>query len=94
MLKNFKDSLHTIHSKLSDTGEIRTTEEPEGFTGKVVQLWHRYKKVTAIAASIAGITALFISALAMYFSPAADKSQLERLSRDIDEIKANQISNK
>ena len=89
-VKNFRDSIHTIHSKLSANGEIRSTEEPEGFTGKVVQLWHRYKKVTAIAASIACITALFISALAMYFSP-ANKSQLERLSRDIAEIRKSQI---
>jgi len=89
-IKNFEESLHNIHTKLSATGEIRNTEEPYGFTGKVVELWNRYKKVTAIAASIAGITALFISALAMYFAPAANKSQLERLSRDIAVIKANQ----
>jgi serine protease Do len=90
-VKNFKDSLHTIHSKLSETGEIRSTEEPAGFGGKVVQLWNRYKRTAAIAASIAGITALFISALAIYFSPSADKNQLERLSRDIAEIKKTQI---
>lgn len=90
-VKNFRDSLHNIHSKLTATGEIRNSEAPEGLTGKVVQLWHRYKKVTAIAASIACITALFISALAMYFSPAANKSQLERLSRDIAEIKKSQL---
>jgi serine protease Do len=90
-VKNFKDSLNTVHAKLSTTGEIRETEEPQEFTGKVIQLWHRYKKVTAIAASIACITALFISALAMYFSPATNKTQLERLSRDIAEIKRSQI---
>ena len=89
-IKNFKDSLHDIHSKLSATGEIRNSDQPYGFTGKVVELWHRYKKVTAIAASIACITAFFISAFAMYFSPAVDPSQLERLSRDIEEIKDNQ----
>jgi serine protease Do len=89
-VKNFRDSIHTIHSKLSATGEVRNSEEPEGFTGKVVQLWHRYRKVTAIAAAIACITALFISALAIYFSPSVDKTQLERLSRDIAVIKANQ----
>ncbi|MFT4154763.1 S1C family serine protease [Parafilimonas sp.] len=91
-VKHFKDSLHTIHSKLSLTGEIRNREEPEGVKGKVVQLWHRYKKVTAIAASIACITALFISALAMYFSPAANnKSQLERLKRDIADLRRSQM---
>lgn len=91
-VNNFKASLHTIHSKLTVTGEIRNSEAPDGVGGKVIQLWHRYKKVTAIAASIAGITALFISALVMYFSPAVtSKSQLERLSRDIAEIKKTQI---
>ena len=89
-VENFKDSLHAIHTKLSATGEIRNSEEPYGFSGKVVELWNRYKRVTAIAASIAGITALFISALAMYFAPAANQNQLERLSRDIAVIKANQ----
>ena len=90
-IQNFKDSLHTIHSKLSSTNEIRSTEEPYGFGGKVVNLWNRYRKTTAIAASIAGITALFISALAIYFAPATDKNQLERLSRDIEQIRRTQI---
>lgn len=89
-VKHFKDSLNNIHSKLAATGDIRSSEEPNGFTGKVVELWNRYKRVTAIAASIAGVTALFISALAIYFSPVADKGQLERLSRDIEVIKRNQ----
>ena len=90
-IENFKDSLQNIHSKLSSTGEIRSTEEPYGFGGKVVNLWNRYRKTTAIAASIAGITALFISALAIYFAPATDKNQLERLSRDIEQIRRTQI---
>lgn len=93
-VKNFKDSLHDIHSKLAVTGEIRNSEEPDGLGGKVVQLWNRYKKVTAIAASIACVTAIFISALAAYFSPSVDKNQLERLSRDIEQIKHNvQVTN-
>jgi S1-C subfamily serine protease len=89
-VKNFRDSIHTIHSKLSATGEIRNSEEPEGFTGKVVQLWHRYRRVTAIAASIACITALFISALAIYFTP-SNKTELERLGRTIEELRKSQI---
>ncbi len=88
---NFKDSLENIHLKLSAAGDIKNTDQPTNFTGKVVQLWSRYKKVAAIAASIAGITALFITALAMYFSPAVNQNQLERLSRDIAEIKRTQI---
>ncbi len=92
---NLKSSLEYIHSKLSDTAEISSTEKPAGFTAKIVQLWSRYKRVAAIAASIAGVTALFITALAMYFSPAADKSELEQLSRDIKQIKQNvQVTNR
>jgi S1-C subfamily serine protease len=87
---HFRDSLHEIHSKLSETGEVRNSDQPHSFGGKVVQLWQRYKKVTAIAASIACITAIFISALAMYFSPSVDPGQLERLSRDIEQIKKSQ----
>jgi len=86
----FKDTLENIHSKLSANGEIKNGNPSTGFTGKVVQLWSRSKKVAAIAAIIAGITALFISALAMYFSPSVNQTQLERLSRDIDQIKQSQ----
>jgi serine protease Do len=85
----FKDTLENIHSKLSANGEIKNGNPSTGFTGKVVQLWSRSKKVAAIAAIIAGITALFISALAMYFSPNVNQSQLEKLSRTVDEIKLN-----
>lgn len=91
---NLKNELEIIHDKLANTGEIHSTDQPAGFTGKVVQLWSRYRKTAAIAASIAGITALFITALAMYFSPAANKSQLEQLSMDIKQIKQNvQVTN-
>ena len=88
--KNFRDNLHSIHTKLAQTGDVKSSDNPYTFTGRVVELWHRYKRVTAIAASIACITAVFISALAMYFSPAVDPGQLERLGRDIEQIKKNQ----
>lgn len=92
---NFKNVLEDTHAKLAGTGEIKSSDEPSGFSGKVVQLWSRYKRVAAIAASIAGITALFISALAMYFSPNVKKSQIEKLSIDIAQIKqSQQITNK
>jgi serine protease Do len=91
----FKNVLEDTHAKLTTTGEIKSTDQPSGFGGKVVQLWSRYKRVAAIAASIAGITALFISALAMYFSPNVNQTQLEKLGRDIDQIKqTQQITNK
>src|SRR5215203_415281 len=57
--KSFKETVHNIHTKLAETGDVRSSDHPYGFTGRVIELWHRYKKVTAIAASIAGITAIF-----------------------------------
>lgn len=87
---NLKNSLEEAHEKLAATGDIRSTDSPAGFGGKVVQLWNRYKRTAAIAASIAGITALFISALAMYFSPNVNQTQIEKLSRDFDQLKQTQ----
>ncbi len=87
---NFKDSLENVHTKLAGTGDIKNSDQPTTVGGKIVQLWSRYKRVAGIAASIAGITALAISILAMYFSPSIDQTQLERLSRDIAQIKQSQ----
>lgn len=87
---DFKTTLENTHAKLSAGGEIKNGNQSSNFTGKVVQLWSRSKRVAAIAATIAGITALFITMLAMYFSPSVNKTQLEKLSRDIDQIKQSQ----
>src|SRR5215469_1304007 len=65
--KNFKASLNDVHNQLFETGIIK---EEQG--AKVVKLWKKYKRVVAIAASIAGVTALGISGLISYLSPKAD----------------------
>lgn len=88
---NFKAALEDVHDNLALNGEIKSTDQPSSFGGKVVQLWTRYKRVAAIAASIAGITAILISALAVYFSPNVNQTQLEKLGRDIAEIKKSQV---
>jgi serine protease Do len=56
---------------------------------KVVYLWKRYKRVTAIAASIAGITALSISALVWAFAP-KNNLQTEALGRKLSEMEKQQ----
>src|SRR4051812_30460237 len=65
--RDYKHKLHEIHFDLEQAGEITDGEVSSG--GKVLQIWNRYKKVTAIAATIASITALFISALVTYINP-------------------------
>ncbi|MBY0349237.1 MAG: serine protease [Hydrotalea flava] len=87
--QQFKQALHQSHQKLMEKGEIN-----EGSAihtkGKIVMLWNRYKKVTAIAASVAGAIAIITSAMFAYFSPAVNVSQLQQLSKDIEVIKRNQ----
>ena len=87
--RNLKHSLQLSHAKLVERGEINEGGEltPKG---RVIQLWNKYKKVTAIAASVGGIIALAISGLVVYFGPAVTGTQIEQLSKAIEVIKRNQ----
>ena len=81
--RTLKHQLHEIHFKLEQAGHIG--EESVTTGGKLVQLWTKYKKVTGIAATIASITALFISALVSYFSP-TNKGDIVQLNRKINQV--------
>src|SRR6476646_7412122 len=59
--KKFKNLLSETHVHLAEKGEIKSPKLKG--KAKIVYLYNRYKRVSAIAASIAGITALTISAL-------------------------------
>ena len=57
--KNFKSLLNEVEVKLIDEKVItRSTPQTQG---RLVQLWHRYKKDIAVAASIAGIVSIFMA---------------------------------
>lgn len=84
--KNLKHSLHDAHIRLIEKGDLYEGGEIST-KGLVVQLWNRYKRVTAIAASIAGITALMISGLVAYFAPAVSDNDLRQLSNQVDQVK-------
>jgi S1-C subfamily serine protease len=94
--RDFKHRLHDIHNKLSKAGEVSEGVESQG---KLVFLWNKYKRVTAIAATIAGFTALFISALVIYFTPVPNKHEIVQLNRKIDQVmhnvrvQSNQLNN-
>jgi len=86
--KELKSRLHEIHEALSATGEIH-----EQRPAKVVVLWKKYKRVVWVAASIAGVTALFISSVISYFSPKLNSAQVElgrRLS--VQESRLNRVA--
>jgi serine protease Do len=75
--KNFKTVLNEIHSDLVESGEIKQIAPP----GKVVELFKRNKKVWAVAASIAGITALTIAGMVSYVSQKGNQEQIQQLDR-------------
>lgn len=87
--RSLKHSLHEAHARLLERGDINEGGELSA-KGKVIQLWNKYKRVTAIAASVGGIIALVISGLMLYFGPAVNGNQLEQLGKDIADIKRNQ----
>ncbi len=84
-VKSFKSTLNDIHIDLAERGMINSSRL-QG-KAKVVYLWNRYKRVAAIAASIAGITALVISALVTTLTPKQDNQKLVELSRVINNTK-------
>lgn len=86
--KNFKNLLQQTHQDLHNN-HIVLENDNMNTKAKVVQLWNRYKKIAGIAASIAGITALCISALVVYFSP-VQNPQLKQLSRELQLVKRTQ----
>lgn len=75
-VRSFKSSLNDVHNQLLSAGTIK--EQPS--KAVVRQLWKRYKRVMAVAASIAGLTAMLIAG--MINSRKASTAELEQLSRD------------
>jgi hypothetical protein len=55
--KNFKTALHDVHNQLLERGDIKE-EAPKAI---VRELWRKYKRVMAVAATIAGVTTLLIA---------------------------------
>jgi len=87
--RNIKHTLHETHTKLVEKGEISETINQTP-TAKVVQLWRKYKRVTTIAASVAGVIALTMSIIVVSVSPSTNKKALEDLSHEVNIIKQNQ----
>lgn len=91
--KNFKTTLHDVHNQLLDAGDIKE-EAPKA---TVYQLWKKYKRVMAVAASIAGITTMLIAGMATYLTQKKSNADLEKLSRELkNEVakKTNEAINK
>lgn len=84
--KNLKSLLNETHANLVNSGQIRE-EAPKV---KVIQLVNKYKRVLAMAASIAGLTALAISGLVTYFTPKSNPSEIAQLKKELNAVKISQ----
>ena len=86
--RNFKHSMHDLHARMIERGEINEGGEIST-KGRVIQLYNKYKRVTAIAAAVGGAIALVTSVLIMYFSP-VNNAPIQELKREFEAVKRNQ----
>ncbi|MBL7699710.1 MAG: trypsin-like peptidase domain-containing protein [Chitinophagaceae bacterium] len=88
--KNFRTSLHEIHTDLASKGVIKETA-PKAI---IAQLWKKHRRVMGVAASIAGITTLLIAGISTYYSRKASTAELQVLSKKFEntEKKVNALS--
>jgi S1-C subfamily serine protease len=80
-VKNFRSSLYDIHNHLLEDGTIK--DKPS--KAVVKQIWKRYKRVMAVAASIAGITTMLIAG--MINSRKANTAELQQLNQKFERTK-------
>jgi len=91
--KKFKSILSDTHIELAEKGAIESSR----LQGKVrvFYLFNKYKRTAAIAASIAGITALAMSVLITSVTPASQLNDIALLNGEIKAIKnQNQIQSR
>jgi len=86
--QQFRAGLNEIHSNLAQEGDIRT-EEATG-KGRLAFLWTKYKRTIAIAASIAGITAIGLSVLINSVAPHPKDPRLTELAGKMNRLEENQ----
>ena len=79
--KKFRSTLNDVHTDLAEQGKIDSARLVG--KAKVVYLWKRYRRVAAIAASIALVTTLSISALTGAFAPKAPTSEIDYLKGQV-----------
>ncbi|ANH81261.1 peptidase S1 [Niabella ginsenosidivorans] len=82
--QKFQVSLNEIHDDLATQGKI----DSPALKGKakIAYLFNKYKRVGSIAASIAGLTALLVSAILWSVTPKTQRAQLDLLNRNIHNL--------
>jgi V8-like Glu-specific endopeptidase len=98
--KNFKHTLLEVETKLADEGFV--FRAPLKGKAKVIQLWNKYKRTIAVAASIAGVVSLCIGTVvtAVNNKPDADIQPLVDILKEKEstiqqqDVKIKNIENK
>ena len=83
-LRRFKSNLYDSHHTLQENGEIKELQLSAGT--RIINMWNKYRRVVAVAASIAGITALFISGIITIFTPNRPIRDIEELRRKVSNL--------
>jgi serine protease Do len=86
--RKFKQALHDTHTDLAEQGKINSSKLKG--QAKVVYLWKKYRRVTAIAASIAGITTLSILGIINSVTPRVKDTKVQELVQTVNVLKKNQ----
>lgn len=83
--KKFRNTLQDVHTDLAEQGKINSARLRG--KAKLVYMWKRYRRVTAIAASIAGITAIAITILVISITPQPKDPAVTQLVNENKQIK-------
>ncbi len=87
--REMKHTLHQVHAHLLENGSISETPA-EAKLAPIVRFWEKNKRTIAVAASIAGITALSITGIMQALAPKGSQSYLQQLSRKMTQIEGVQ----
>src|SRR5678815_2965828 len=85
--KKFKQTLHETHIDLTQQRKIQSDRLRGG--AKIAYLWNKYKRVTAIAASIAGVTAIGLTILINLFTPQIKDPKVQELVHRVNAVEKN-----
>lgn len=83
--KTFSSLVQEVHTGLVQSGQLASPSQPG-----IVRFIKKYRRVVAVAASIAGITAIAISGLISYLAPKGSVSEIKQLSQQLIEVRNSQ----
>lgn len=81
--KAFRQALHETESKMADEG-LLAKPDLKG-SAKLVQMWKKYKRIVAVAASIAGIISIISATMVIAFGNKFVNKDYTELSRQLNE---------